>query len=255
MTELQKRILSSLVLVPIVLFCLWSGGWVYRALVLLVMIGLVWEGESLLGQRMKTLRGVLLMLWPLCAGLIAIKGQWLAVASLVGASLLFGLPTCGPVLVSIFGGIALLWLRSRPEGLYETLFVIFAVIASDSCAYATGRLIGGPKLAPAISPGKTISGSIGGIIGAVVMGGVIAHAAVAGWSVSACLMGGILAIAAQCGDLMESAFKRRLGVKDSGKLIPGHGGLLDRLDALLLAAPIAALCALCSGQAAFWTLF
>ncbi len=255
MTELQKRILSSLVIIPVVVLCLWLGGWAYRALVLLVMVGIVWEGEVLLGQPMKCLRGVLLLLWPLCGGLIAIKGQWFPALYLLVSSVLFGKRSCGPVLVAMLGGFSLLWLRGRPEGLYETFFVIFAVIASDSCAYATGRLIGGPKLAPSISPGKTISGSLGGIVGAVILGGLVGYWSGHGWSVSACLTGGIIAVAAQAGDLMESAFKRRLGVKDSGRLIPGHGGLLDRLDALLLAAPVAAILALLAGEGPFWQLF
>lgn len=255
MTELQKRILSSLVIVPVVVLCLWYGGWAYRALVLLVMVGIVWEGETLLGQPMKGLRGLLLLLWPLCGGLIAIKGQWYAAFYLLSTSALFGKRAFGPVMVAMFGGFSLLWLRERPEGFYETFFVIFAVIASDSCAYATGRLIGGPKLAPAISPGKTISGSVGGIVGAVILGGLVGHWAGQGWSVSACVTGGLIAVAAQIGDLLESAFKRQLGVKDSGRLIPGHGGLLDRLDALLLAAPVAAILALMAGNGPFWQLF
>ncbi|MCX5615493.1 phosphatidate cytidylyltransferase [Bombella sp. TMW 2.2559] len=255
MTELQKRILSSLVIVPVVVLCLWFGGWAYRALVLLVMVGIVWEGETLLGQPMKGLRGLLLLFWPVCGGLIAIKGQWFPAFYLLASGVLFGRRTCGPVLVAMLGGFSLLWLRGRPEGLYETFFVIFAVIASDSCAYAAGRLIGGPKLAPAISPGKTISGSLGGVAGAVILGGGIGYWSGHGWSVSACVTGGILAVAAQIGDLLESAFKRWLGVKDSGRLIPGHGGLLDRLDALLLAAPVAAALALMAGSGPFWQLF
>lgn len=255
MTELQKRILSSLVIVPVVVLCLWYGGWTYRALVLFVMVGIVWEGETLLGQPMRNLRGLLLLLWPFCSGLIAIKGQWFAAFYLLASSVLFGKRACGPVLVSMLGGFSLLWLRGRPDGLYETFFVIFAVIASDSCAYATGRLIGGPKLAPAISPGKTISGSLGGIVGAVIVGGLVGYWSGHGLSVSACVTGGVIAVAAQTGDLLESAFKRRLGVKDSGRLIPGHGGLLDRLDALLLAAPVAAILALMAGAGPFWQLF
>lgn len=252
LTELQKRVLSSLVIVPVVVACLWLGGWAYKALILLVMAGLVWEGETLLGQKMKSLRGVLFLLWPVCAAVASIQGNWFAVLYLTAGALLFGVRAAGPVLVAIIGGISLLWLRGRSEGMYETFFVIFSVIASDSCAYVAGRLLGGPKLAPAISPGKTISGSVGGLLGAMVAGGLIGYWAEHEWTYWAFIAGGVLAIAAQAGDLLESAFKRRLGVKDSGHLIPGHGGLLDRLDALLLAGPVGALLAWLSGTVPLW---
>ncbi|GBQ06813.1 phosphatidate cytidylyltransferase [Saccharibacter floricola] len=254
MTELQKRLLSSAVLVPVAVACLWYGRWAYDALILAVMVGMVWEGATLLGQKMRCLRGALLLLWPFCAGVLAIKEQWLSVLYLALAALFFGVRLWGAVLVSLIGGSALLYLRARPDGLYETLFVMAVVVASDSSAYAVGRLIGGAKLAPSISPGKTISGSIGGLVGAALMGGVIAYCAMGHWCGSAFLWGAVVGVAAQCGDLGESAFKRRLGVKDSGALIPGHGGLLDRFDGLLLAAPLAALIAFLSHHKPLWLL-
>ena len=103
-----------------------------------------------------------------------------------------------------------------------------------------GRLIGGPKLAPRISPGKTRSGALGGFVGAVLMGGGIALLSGLGSTHMALVWGGILGVSAQLGDLAESAMKRVLGVKDSGTLLPGHGGLLDRFDGLVVAAPVAA---------------
>ncbi|MXV44093.1 phosphatidate cytidylyltransferase [Saccharibacter sp. 17.LH.SD] len=253
-TELQKRLLSSVVLIPIALFCLWYGRWAYDLLILGVMVGLVWEGENLLNQSMKGVRGFALLLWPLCAGLIAIKGAWLMVFYLGMSGFFFGLRAWIPLFVSIVGGSSLLYLRGRPDGLYETLFVMAVVVASDSTAYAVGRLVGGPKLAPAISPGKTVSGSIGGLLGAALMGGLVAFYAQAYWSLSAFIWGGVIGVAAQAGDLGESAVKRRVGVKDSGTLIPGHGGLLDRFDGLLFAAPLAALLAYRAGHMAFWAL-
>jgi phosphatidate cytidylyltransferase len=103
-----------------------------------------------------------------------------------------------------------------------------------------GRLVGGPKLAPAVSPGKTWSGACGGLVAAALVG--VAAAKLAGGAPRAALISAAaLGVVAQAGDLLESALKRHFGVKDSGHLIPGHGGLLDRLDAVLLAAPAAAL--------------
>jgi phosphatidate cytidylyltransferase len=118
------------------------------------------------------------------------------------------------------------------------LVLLLIVWATDIAAYLAGRLIGGPKLAPAISPGKTWSGAAGGLAGALVVAVVASPGA---WGLA---MAAVLSVVSQMGDLMESGIKRHYGVKDSGKLIPGHGGLLDRLDGVLTAAPVAAVLAL-----------
>jgi hypothetical protein len=158
--------------------------------------------------------------------------------------LAFGLPYLG------LAAVALPWLRADPVvGLRNTLFVLSIVWASDIGAYMVGRLVGGPKLAPAISPGKTWSGAAGGLISAVF--GAAAVAACVTPEISAFHVIGpaiLLGIISQAGDLFESALKRHFGVKDSGRIIPGHGGLLDRLDALLAVAPVAALLALTVGR-------
>ncbi len=151
------------------------------------------------------------------------------------------------------GGICLVWLRHRPEaGLIDTGFLILVIWGTDIGAYLVGRLLGGAKLAPRISPGKTWSGAAGGLVlGAACGAGLAAvtrdapgHAFVAGL---------LLSFVAQAGDLLESAIKRKLGVKDSGRTIPGHGGLFDRLDGFLTAAPLAVLFAACMhGGMALW---
>lgn len=159
-------------------------------------------------------------------------------------SIAFGFLYLGPT------AVALAWLRADPAaGFANTLFMLAIVWGSDIGAYATGRLFGGPKLVPSISPGKTRSGAAGGLV----------SAALAGLGVAACLSPDFsssrvvavalgLGLAAQAGDLFESALKRDFGVKDSGRIIPGHGGLLDRVDALLAVAPAAALLATTVGR-------
>ncbi len=139
--------------------------------------------------------------------------------------------------------IALIWLRSGPAGLPNVVFLAAVVWAGDIGAYLAGRQLGGPLLAPSISPGKTWSGAAGGTICAVLAG------MAAGWSGRghAAALSLLLSIVAQAGDLLESAIKRRAGAKDSGWIIPGHGGLLDRLDGVLTAAPVAAICSLAIG--------
>jgi len=131
--------------------------------------------------------------------------------------------------------LSLIWLRAQEWGFTLTFWTMALVWACDSGAYFAGRLIGGPKLAPQISPNKTWAGLFGGIAGATLFGIVmyrITHGSplmiYAAWW---------LAILAQAGDLFESHLKRQAGVKDSGNILPGHGGVMDRLDGLVLVAP------------------
>ncbi|MBR0558757.1 phosphatidate cytidylyltransferase [Neokomagataea anthophila] len=252
--DLRLRLISAVVMVTIGAACLMAGGVSYALLILLTMFGLVWEGEALLGHSRTSWRGILMLVWPVAAGIAALKGSWHEAVVLSLASMIFGLPTCIPVMIAAFGGLSLLWLRGLPYGLQGVLFVFAVVVASDSFAYLTGRIFGGPKLAPSISPGKTRSGAIGGLVGAALIGGAVAACVGIGPVYGGMLWGGFLGFCAQSGDLLESAAKRRLGVKDSGQLIPGHGGLLDRFDGLLAAAPVAACASLVAPGQVFWSL-
>jgi phosphatidate cytidylyltransferase len=138
--------------------------------------------------------------------------------------------------------IALLWIRERAEfegiwsGFDLLIWVFLVVWSTDIGAFFAGRAIGGPKLAPAISPNKTIAGLIGGVISAIVLAGV--WVSLAELPSALYWLAAPFAVAAQAGDLFESALKRRANVKDSGSWLPGHGGLLDRLDGLV---PVAVL--------------
>ena len=135
--------------------------------------------------------------------------------------------------------LALLWIRERDEhGLYLLLWAFIVTWSTDIGAYFAGRRFGRRKLAPAISPGKTVEGLYGGTAAATLLGG--AWALATGLGVALLALAPILAIAAQAGDLFESSMKRRARVKDSGAWLPGHGGVLDRLDGLV---PVAVLTA------------
>jgi phosphatidate cytidylyltransferase len=138
------------------------------------------------------------------------------------------------------GWLGLLLLRDRPGGLPNLFFLLLVVWANDIGAYLAGRLIGGRRMAPKLSPGKTWSGAGGGLVCAVFAGLGVAlafHTSQAGQFRAEGLAAAI-SILAQVGDLLESAMKRKFGKKDSGDLIPGHGGALDRVDGLLTAAPV-----------------
>jgi phosphatidate cytidylyltransferase len=208
--DLRLRVASALVLAPLALACMWFGGIAWDALVAAAGIGVCWEWAEM------------------CKGRPAALLAGFAYAALAAA--------------------ALAWLRIDPVGGRPALIFLLAVVwCSDIGAYLTGRLIGGRKLAPSISPGKTWSGAGGGLLAAVAVGEVIA-ALWNGRPGPAMLAAAVLGVASQLGDLLESAVKRRFGVKDSGRLIPGHGGLLDRLDGLMAAAVVAGGWAWLTGQ-------
>ena len=249
--DLRPRVLSALVMVAVAGACIGLGGVAYTLMVLLAMGGMAAEASGLFGQRVRSWRGGLYVLWAVCAGLSAAAGHWGSFILFCISACVFGAPLCAVMCVIVLAGTALLWLRQ--ESLWPVLFVVTVVVASDTSAYMAGRLIGGPKLAPRISPGKTRSGALGGLVGAMLVGGGMALLSGLGGVGPALLWGGVLGLSAQAGDLAESAMKRALGVKDSGTLLPGHGGLLDRFDGLVIAAPVAAAISLFVPGAPFWS--
>ena len=143
--------------------------------------------------------------------------------------------------------IALVALRDAPIGLWLILYLFAVVWTTDIAAFFAGRAIGGPKLWERVSPKKTWSGALGGLAGAAAAGVLVAHLAGAPRLFPVLLVSIALSIASQAGDLFESALKRKFGVKDSGRLIPGHGGILDRVDGLVSAAVLAMMIAALHG--------
>lgn len=150
--------------------------------------------------------------------------------------------------------IALLWLRHQPAAGRETvMWIVLCIWATDIGAYVVGRSAGGAKLAPRISPGKTWSGLVGGMAWAAVASAAVGYAFDLGDTITLAAIGAALAVVGQIGDLIESAAKRSAGVKDSGALIPGHGGLLDRIDGLLAVLVVVAVVRLIVGGGWPWT--
>jgi phosphatidate cytidylyltransferase len=256
--DLRLRILSAAVLAPLALGCIWIGGWAFAGLVGLISVGLCYEWLGLCGQRSAP-EAVLFAALPVSVVLTAMDETMpglilLAAATAAGTILRRGLSPTRPLAFGIpylgLGGLALVWLRRPPEsGGVNVIVLLLVVWASDIGAYMAGRAFGGPRLAPVISPGKTWSGAVGGLAGAAAVG--VGASAILGngapsWRPLAFAV--LLGVISQAGDLFESQLKRHFGVKDSGSMIPGHGGLLDRLDAVLTAAPAAALLALVIGR-------
>ena len=178
-----------------------------------------------------------------CAGILA--WEWLGLCKRNVFWLLFG------TLYIIVPCLALIHLRSNPDLGFETVLWVFVLVwSADTGAYAAGRLIGGPKLAPRISPNKTWSGLMGGICAAGVVGFfnalVLDHQSM----IPLVLISALLGLISQGGDLLESWIKRKFDKKDAGSLIPGHGGLFDRVDGLLAASVGAAFIGLIIGESA-----
>jgi phosphatidate cytidylyltransferase len=252
----RLRVLSALMLVPIALGIVLADGWIYPLFVALlaVLMGLEWRrlSEARFDRRYGRVSGGVALGIGLAATALASLDRPRDVVACVGlgmvlAGVLAGTRVAAAVWAAIgvaligLPTIALVWLRSVPElGLSLVLWLLIVVWSTDTAAYLVGRSIGGLRLAPSISPGKTWSGLSGGVVGASLASVVTAWALGSERLVQAAGLGAVFAVLAQLGDLAESALKRRAGVKDSGWLIPGHGGVLDRVDGLLLTAPVLA---------------
>jgi phosphatidate cytidylyltransferase len=254
---LKLRIVSALALAPIALLMVVLGGWGFVAFVGLAVALMALEWARLIGARFGPRQGWIAGLAVLVTGTLAslLAGLGLPLAALLvialggtmaagGARLLGAPPVWVGLGVAYVGlpALALIWLRSIPgSGLSLLVWLMVVVWTTDSAAYFTGRTLGGPKLAPSISPAKTWSGFWGGIVGAALASAFLGWLADIPEVAVAAGFAAVLAVVVQAGDLAESALKRRAGVKDSGQLIPGHGGLLDRVDGLLFAAPALAI--------------
>jgi phosphatidate cytidylyltransferase len=242
-SELRARVLSAVCLAPVVLWAMWRGGAALTALLAVVCaVGLgEWASMLLPGRRRVDIAAAALIGGGIMLLAMTSWPGWAAAALLPAAAMAAaadkdqrGLAALGAPYV-IFGGLALWALAVGTEGRATLFFVVLLVWATDIGAYAAGRTIGGPKLAPRLSPKKTWAGLLGGMAAAGVVGfGVSAF--VGGSVLLNGLLAAGLAVVAQAGDLFESWAKRRAGVKDSSRLIPGHGGVLDRIDGLLTAA-------------------
>ena len=255
--ELALRVCSALVLVPLALGAAYLGGWPFAVLWGLAAMVVLWEWNSLVAgsdQRIVLTTGgaslalaiALVLTGHLLAAVIVLAISTLGVASLAPAKrrtwIAAGVPYAGAL------GVAPIVLRSdNGEGFLAVIFLFAVVWTTDIAAYFAGRAIGGPKLMPRVSPNKTWSGAIGGTLAAVVVALALAKVTALTGLFAIAMLAVILSICAQGGDLFESFLKRRFGAKDSGHLIPGHGGLMDRLDGFVTASVVAALIGLLRG--------
>ncbi|MBL0388947.1 phosphatidate cytidylyltransferase [Tumebacillus sp. ITR2] len=259
-----QRVVTGIIGGAIFLGAVWYGGFPFALLIaLMAVVGFselvrmrgwsLFSAPALIGY-VVTLMWLVGSIWQPFADLWmpatdTVSGLWLLVALFVFLSIsvvsknkfsfqdmtyLFA----GTLYVGLTLHSALLLRVDDRMGLSYFLFVLLTIWTTDTAAYFVGRTFKGPKLWPAISPNKTVSGSLGGVVGAVVVGVVFAQVmglAMGPWM----LLAALLSVFGQFGDFVESGLKRALDVKDSGTILPGHGGVLDRFDSFLFTAPIA----------------
>ena len=198
--DLRTRVLSAIVMVAVGAGAIWAGGLVFEIMVVLAGLAMLWELRRMAVRSGQVRRGAV----PYA-------------------------------LVVLLACLSLILLELR-YGITPILWLVCVVVASDVAGYFAGRAFGGPKFWPAISPKKTWSGTVAGWVGAALVGLGFMLAGQGGWALV--VLSPFVAFAGQMGDIAESWFKRRAGVKDSSNLIPGHGGFLDRFDALIFAAVV-----------------
>ena len=264
-SNVPVRIGTALAIAAVVLIFLWLGGWFWAAFAGALAVRMAYEWV-----RMAELKPHSLALQYLVVVFLAVGGAWVLSLGVEDGLVL-------PLLVVAVGAIfalmavrrkfslwqglnarhlwlgaaylsvplvAMLWLRGfgtgfDTPGARRVLFVILIVVAADAGAYFAGKTIGGPKFIPRLSPNKTWAGFAGGLVAGGLLGGVLAEI----WSddfFEGVLVGLVLVVAAVAGDFLESGFKRHFGVKDTGGILPGHGGVLDRVDSHMAALTVAA---------------
>ena len=255
---LKTRAISAVAMAPPVLLAAWAGGYAFAALVAVAAALMCWEWTRMVTGRFGRagqvaaigcfLAALAMVDYPLAA-LVIVTGSTAIAGGLAGSAnagrswawlggFYIGLPA-----------IALVWLRDDP-GLGSTVvwWLLLVVWATDIGAYAFGRVIGGPLLLPVVSPKKTWAGLLGGMVCAALVGWAVAGLYDPAHMAVIAAISAVSAVVAQAGDLFESWVKRRWGVKDSSGIIPGHDGVLDRVDGLLAAALAVAVLTLASGR-------
>jgi phosphatidate cytidylyltransferase len=255
--ELALRIGSALLLAPLAIGTAYLGRWPFAVVWGVAAMGVFWEWTSLVAgadRRSALVAGTASLASAL---VLAVTGFFLAAVTVLAISTLAaaalapadrrtwvagGIPYAGAL------GIAPIVLRADDEAGFLAVIFLFAVVwTTDIVAYFVGRAAGGPKLLPQVSPNKTWSGALAGTLAAATVALIVTKVAVLTGLFAIATLAVVLSVLAQVGDLFESFLKRKFGAKDSSHLIPGHGGLMDRLDGFVTASVAAALIGLARG--------
>ncbi len=254
---LLTRALTALVFAPLLLYVVVRGGLALDATVLALSLAGAWEymqlgvGKGSYALKVGVYLGTALVALAILGRIPALGvGELIAPITIALAMLVLARPEPIPTALTRFGTamlgvfycgallVHLAMLRALPQGLGLTLVALLGTWAADTCAYFAGRLFGRHKLYPVISPAKTLEGALGGLGGAIAAALLVRYVTALELSLGHTVaLGVITAVMGMLGDLVESMVKRSSGVKDSSHLIPGHGGVLDRFDAVMFAAP------------------
>ncbi|MEH6789431.1 phosphatidate cytidylyltransferase [Parasphingorhabdus sp.] len=253
-SELQTRIIVGVLLIAAAVLAEYFGGAFLWILVILMALGIMSEWAGLTGRRKNRLLAMYALSVPL-----AIMSPWAAGPSFLALGMIMGaamfvavfdqsLKLAAGVFYAGLPALAIVFIREIDNGILILFWTLVLVWATDIGAYFAGRAIGGPKLAPQVSPNKTWAGLIGG----VALTAAVSFVLHVYWDLPfhLVLLSIPLAVLAQMGDLFESWLKRKAGAKDSGTIFPGHGGVMDRLDGLIPVAPVVALITLGENLAA-----
>ncbi len=247
------RIISALVGLPILLFFIYLGGGAFAFMIaVLATVGLYELARMTGGKQQFLLVPVLLGVWLMLLGSYLQWENWTALGILLTFCIVFAVAVfqfpafnVEDIAINFLGLIYIGWtmahliaLDGLENGRLLVLYLFVAIWSSDSGAYFVGRFLGRHKLCPRVSPKKTVEGSIGGIVTTCVLLSLLNLYVRMLPPVTVVMIAVVISIIGQIGDLIESLMKRYYGVKDSGKLIPGHGGVLDRFDSVMLAAPV-----------------
>ncbi|MGR3782572.1 MAG: phosphatidate cytidylyltransferase [Albimonas sp.] len=261
--DLRARTLAGVAMAALAALALGLGGWIAAAFAAACAGGMGWELRRMTAGRFDGAG------WAIAAAGVAASlatqgaffrsGLAVAAACLIAALLLTRRDGAWARWATVIGGgyvavacAGLVDLRDDPlYGWEAVLWVVLVVVATDVGAYFAGRIIGGPKLWPRVSPSKTWAGLGGGMACATAVGAIFSSATTGTLIHEVAIVSGVMAVVSQGGDLAESSLKRRAGVKDSSNLIPGHGGLLDRMDGLMAAALVAAILTFLRGKSVF----
>ena len=244
--DFRLRLAAGLGMGAVALAFTLAGVMPFAVLVVLVALVVSWEwGRLVHGTEASAVVAVQIVTAVLAgvlaaAGLVGLALLALPIGGILAALLSLGRNSIFSALGVFYAGlptVALIWLRSDVSlGLLAVIFLVLVVVTADSAGFVAGRLFGRAKLWPAVSPNKTWAGLLGAVAASAVVGSLFWFAIPDASAIRLAATGGVLALVAQAGDLAESALKRRFGAKDSGTLIPGHGGVMDRVDGLVAAA-------------------
>lgn len=244
---LLRRIISALLMLPVVIVIILQGGIIYSLFVALLTVLILYEWNGICQDRAFNAAFVfqtvfaLMLVYSLHSGkYFDLYVYFIPVGLLVAACIYFRMKLLFVLLglaYALLPAVSLIWIEQTVGGL-AVLWMMIVVWSMDTGAYFAGKTIGGPRMAPRISPNKTWAGLVGGTVAAVILGLVSARYLGFGYKSAIIVpVTALLAIWSQIGDLAESALKRHFNVKDSGAIIPGHGGIMDRVDGVIFAAP------------------